>query len=200
MKKEAFLILLIIVAVALLLSFSRLFGTNTAEDARKFFAEDLQDSYPDADLRVINNVTKVGDGPDAYYSLTASVSSNLSTPCPERLEVEYYYPQRNFVKRAQKVVYGCKVCINTPKCVITYPEEAIIASHTYEGSQVVKDYLAQYPHAVPNATLLADLAGTPNVWEVDWTDPAAPRGLRVLISQRSNDIVGVQPLPAPAIQ
>ncbi|MFH1094783.1 MAG: hypothetical protein V1728_01035 [Candidatus Micrarchaeota archaeon] len=196
MKKEAFVVLLIIVALVLLLSFSRLFGTSSEDDARKFFAEDLQESYPDADLRAINNVTRIGEGPDAYYSLKASVSSNLTTPCPERLEVDYYYPQQNFVKRAQKIVYGCKVCLNTPKCVITYPEEAIIASHTYEGSQAVGEYLAQYPHAVPNATLLDDYAGTPNVWQVDWSDPATSRFLRVLISQADNKIIGVQALSA----
>ncbi len=194
MKKEAFVVLLIIVALVLLLSFSRLFGTSSEDDARKFFAEDLQESYPDADLRVINNVTRIGEGPDAYYSLKASVSSNLTTPCPERLEVDYYYPQQNFVKRAQKIVYGCKVCLNTPKCVITYPEEAIIASHTYEGSQQVRDYLSRYPHAVPNATLLDDLNGSPNVWQVEWTDPADPNGLAVLISQAQNKIIGIRPI------
>jgi len=192
MKKEVFLIILVIVAAFLLLSFSKMSGNGSEEDARKFFEEDLKENYPDADLREINNVTKIGEGPDAYYSLKASVSSNLSTPCPERIEVEYYYPERNFVKRTQKIVYGCKICMNNAGCVITYPEEAIIASHTYEGSESVRVYLAQYPQAKPKVELMPAYADIGYVWKIDWNGENTVRGLRVYISQAENRIIEVQ--------
>ncbi len=207
MKKEVLLILLIVAALLALVSFSRMFNTRTESDARKFFAEDLQESYPAADVREILDVTKLGEGPDAYYVLKARVSYNLTTPCPERLEVEYNYPSRNFVKRNDTIVYGCQVCLNRPRCVVSYPEEAIIASHTYTGGQSVRDYLSTYPAAKPMAGLLANYNDETNVWEVNWSDAAAPYGLSVHISQTSNQILDVEhlaqtPLPpasAPAL-
>jgi hypothetical protein len=192
MKKEVVLILLIIIAILALLSFSRAFNGKSEDDARKFFAEDMAESYPTADVREIMDVTKVGEGPDAYYALKARVSYNLSTPCPERIEVEYNYPARNFVKRNDSVVHGCQVCLNRPHCVVSYPEEAIIASHTYEGDQPVLSYLKSYPEAKPTARLLDTYQDERNVWEVTWSDASASYGLAVRISQTRNQIIDTQ--------
>ncbi|MDE1797800.1 MAG: hypothetical protein KGH63_00150 [Candidatus Micrarchaeota archaeon] len=195
MKKEVVLVGLILIAIFALVSFSQAFNARSADDARKFFAEDLADSYPTADVREIQDVTKIGDGPAAYYVLTARVTYNLSTPCPERLQVEYNYPARNFVKRNDTIVYGCQVCQGRPHCVISYPEEAIIASHTYNGSADVSAYLAQYPLAKPSAGLLASYNGESNVWEVNWTDPSAPTALSAHLSEANNSIIDVLTLP-----
>lgn len=198
MKKEVLLILLLLIATLAFLSFTRQFSSRSEEDARKFFLEDLQDSYPAADVRDIIDVLRVGEGPDSYYVLRARVSFNLTTPCPQRLEVEYNYPARSFVKRNDTLVRGCQVCLNRPHCVVSYPEEAVIASHTYNGSEKVGDYLARYPSAKPKARLLDNYDGERSVWQVDWSDPSAPGALSVLISQANNQIIAVQAQPKPS--
>lgn len=197
MKKEVLLIILLIVALLAFLSFSRLFTGRSEEDARKFFAEDLAENYPTADAREIIDVSKIGEGPTSYYALKARVSYNLSTPCPSRTEVEYNYPVQNFIKRTDPLVYGCQVCINRPRCVLTYEEEAIIASHSYNGTEAVNNYLHQHPDAKPKATLLDSYADERNVWQVDWTANGA-EGLRVYISQAQNQVIGTEIIAAPA--
>ncbi|MDE1798478.1 MAG: hypothetical protein KGH63_03665, partial [Candidatus Micrarchaeota archaeon] len=134
-------------------------------------------------------------GADAYYVLTAAVSYNLSTPCPERIEVEYDYPSRNFVKRNDTLVSGCQVCTGGPNCVISYPEEAIIASHTYNGSDQVTSYITTYPSATPTTTLLDTYNGQHNVWEVNWSAASAPNALSVHLSQAQNQIIDITTAP-----
>ena len=99
MRKEVVFILLLIVAIVALLSLSSRFNRGSEADARKFFAEDLASNYPEADAREILTSAQVGEGAGVYYLLKARVSYNLSTPCPSRWEVEYYYPPQSFVRR-----------------------------------------------------------------------------------------------------
>ncbi|MFH1306081.1 MAG: hypothetical protein ABIH83_00285 [Candidatus Micrarchaeota archaeon] len=192
MKKETILIFLVIVTVIALLYFSSLFNTTSEVDAKKFFMEDLEQSYPDADVREIIYINKVGEGSDAYYLLRARVSNYLSTPCPERIEVEYQYPARNFLKTDEKVVSGCQVCIdNRPNCHISYPEEAIIASHTYEGTEAVQQFLDNYPSAIPSASLLDEYDGGKNIWKIRWTSKTTNTSMDIFISQKDNEVVDV---------
>ena len=147
-------------------------------------------------MREILTSAQVGEGNDVYYLLKARVSYNLSTPCPSRLEVEYYYPPQSFVRRTPtQLVSGCTVCTGNPGCVISYMEEAIIASHTYTGSEQVRNFITGHPDAKPTAVLLPIWNDQLDVWQVDWQDNSS--GLSVFISQTPSRIVGIQPL-APA--
>jgi hypothetical protein len=199
MRKEVVFILLLLVAVVALLSLSSRFNKGGEADARKFFAEDMANNYPDADVREILTAAQVGEGASAYYLLKARVSYNLFTPCPSRREVEYYYPPQSFVRRTSvNLVSGCKVCNGNSQCVLSYMEEAIIASHTYAGSEEVKSYIESHPQAKPGARLLPVWNEQLDVWQVDWADnSSASAGLSVFISQTPSRIVGIQPL-APA--
>lgn len=193
MKSHTVLIILIIIAAIAVFSFTHVFNNSPEVDAKKFFEEDLQESYPNADIREILSVNKVGTGYSEYYILRARVSSQMDTPCPERIEVEYNYPSRNFVKTDEKIVYGCQVCIeNTQNCYVSYPEEAIIASHTYPQTQRISDYLSKYPNAFPQSALLPTFGDEKNVWEVQWDSDDAPYVITAYISQSSNEIVSIE--------
>ena len=195
MKSHTVLLILLIIAVLAVFSFTQLFNNSPEVDAKKFFEEDLQESYPYADVREVLSVNKVGAGSQDYYILKARVSSGLDTPCPERIEVEYNYPARNFVKSDEKIVYGCQVCVeNTQNCHILYPEEAIIASHTYLGAERVKEYISEYPSATPLVSLLPDFEGEKNVWQVVWDSTQSYYSITVYLSQNDNKVLSITTL------
>jgi hypothetical protein len=193
MKSHTLLIFLILIAGLALLYFFSLFGSTPQTDAKKFFMEDLETSYPDADIREVLSINKVGTGAEEYYILKARVSKNMDTPCPERIKVEYNYPARNFLKEDEKTVQGCQVCVkDSANCHISYPEEAIIASHTYNGTERVKGYIENYPSAYANAQLLENYGGEINVWEIEWFSKDSPYSLKAYISQKNNSIIGFE--------
>ncbi len=192
MKSHTLLIILVIIACFALFSFSQIFSKSSEADAKKFFEEDLAESYPYADLREIISVQKHDSSSGEYYILKASVSSGLSTACPERLEVEYHYPSRNFLKRDDKVVYGCKVCMDASQCHISYMEEAIIASHTYEGTEKVKSYIMKYSNAKPQVEFLSNYNSEKNVWYVKWDCEDSSYLMDVYLPQNGAKAISVQ--------
>ncbi|MCL6088994.1 MAG: hypothetical protein M1530_02410 [Candidatus Marsarchaeota archaeon] len=198
MRKEAVFILLLIIAVVAVLSLSNRFSQGTETDARKFFSEDLARTYPDADVREILSSVQVGEGSSAYYLLSARVSYNLSTSCPTRWEVAYYYPPQSFVaRRPQQLVGGCRVCGGASgTCVLSYAEEAIIASHTDPAASQVRDFLSLYPDAKPSVSLLPSWQSASNVWQVNWT--AGDYGLSVYLSQGEGRLLEIQSITPPA--
>jgi hypothetical protein len=200
MRKEVVFALLLIIAVIALLSFSNRFSQASEIDARKFFAEDLARNYPDADIREILSSVQVGEGPSAYYLLSARVSYNLSTPCPTRLEVEYYYPPQSFVARRPQVLVGnCQICGGSQQpCVLPYMEEAIIASHKNPEAKKVREFISLHPNAIPSVALLPEWNKIPSVWEVNWT--AQEQGLSVHILQANGQIVDISEIQVPQTQ
>ena len=193
MKSSTVLIILIAIAVIAVFLFSQLFNSSEEVDAKKFFEEDLEESYPYADVREILSINKIGSESGDYFVLKARVSSGLDTPCPERIEVEYNYPSRNFVKSDEKIVSGCSVCIEEEaNCYISYLEEAIIASHTYEGTARIKDYITKYENAFATATLLPNFEEEQNVWKVSWDAEDAHYSITVYISQKDNSVVSIK--------
>ncbi len=193
MRKEAVLILLLAVAVIALLSLSNRFSQTTDTDARKFFSEDLVRSYPNADAREILSSAQVGEGSSAYYLLKARVAYNLSTPCPTRLEVEYYYPPQSFVRRTPATLVGnCQVCSGASgTCVLSYVEEAIIASHAADPTGQVNTFIQNNPTATPHVKLLPSWQDESNVWQVDWTADNVT-GISVYLSQHTGRVVDLR--------
>jgi hypothetical protein len=190
MKSSSVLIFLVILAALALFFFVRSFTFATEQDALKFFKEDLDYNYPDADIKEIVSIQKTSDGSDSYV-LKAWVTKNFFTPCPEKIEVEYGYPSRNFIGSATKLVYGCVVCLEDKKnCHIIYPEEAIIASHTYPNTSKVKEFLENYPNAKPSVKLLEEFDGYKNVWFINWSTPE--NSLSVYINQADNSIIKIE--------
>ncbi len=196
MRREIVLLIALLLVLGGLLYFFKGFKQAANEDARKFFSEDLAEKYPGADVREILNVTQIGEGPDAYLKLKARVVKGGATPCPELIHVYYYYPPQNFIaEKPEEITKGCVVCAETATCVVAWPEEAIIASHTYAGGEQARDYIKQYPDAHPQVSLLGEYLGQQKVWEVSWDSPSADYRLNAHISEYGNKIIDVQAQP-----
>ncbi|MCX8194794.1 MAG: hypothetical protein N3G22_01660 [Candidatus Micrarchaeota archaeon] len=171
MKTSVLLVIMVLLAIAIgWLVFSKPPYPMTEEDARKFFLEDLSQRYPNADVReIIEIVPMVGSDGLSYYQLKARVTENIDSPCPERIHVYYDYPPKNFVAQPPEyITKGCRVCLNVDVCVIAYPEEAIIASHTYPGAEKLASFLKKYSDAKATVEYKENYGGYVGVWIVKW--------------------------------
>ena len=194
MKTGVLIVLLIIAALAIAaVIFSAAAKPMTPDDAQKFFLEDLKEKYPNADVREVTEILNVtaSDG-SSYYQLKARVTSGMGTPCPERLHVYYDYPPKNFVAQPPEyITSGCKVCINEAVCTLAFPEEAIIASHTYNGTEAVSDFIKQNADATANAQFMESLGNYTGVWKVAWGSPSSPVSYSVVLSKSQNKVLEV---------
>ena len=203
--KTGVLILLLVVATLVIgyVIFSKSAYPLTPEDAQKFFLEDLKEKYPNADVREVTEIFNVTaqDG-STYYQLKARVTTGMESPCPERLHVYYDYPPKNFVAQPPEyITSGCQICLNEPVCVIAFPEEAIIASHTYNGTQEVSNFILRNADATASAEFADNFAPYGAVWKVVWQSPSANDFYTVLVSKTGNKMLqishGADILPAP---
>ena len=191
MKTSVLLILLVAVALATAwFIFSKPAYPLTQEDAQKYFLEDLKDKYPNADVREVIEILPLtsSDG-SPYFQLKARVTSGTSSPCPERVHVYYDYPPKNFVAQPPEyITKGCKVCLNVDVCSIAFPEEAIIASHTYSGAEQV----AQFVRDNTDASAVASFDSSSGIWTVGWSSASSETGYAVALSKSENKILSVQ--------
>lgn len=194
MKKEVLLILLAVLAIAAaFIVFSKPNYPMTEEGAKKFFLEDLQNKYPNADVREIMEIipSTRTDG-SSYYQLKARVTTGMATPCPERMHVYYDYPPKSFVAQPPEyITRGCQVCINEPKCILAFPEEAIIASHTYNGTEKIDKFIHDNADAIATATPYESLGNYSSVWQVHWESAVSPYYFNVVLSKSENKVLEV---------
>ena len=190
MKTTILLVLLVAVALAVAwFVFSRPAYPLTQADAQKYFLEDLTSKYPNADVREITEILPLTaqDG-SPYFQLKARVTNGLLSPCPERINVYYDYPPKNFVSQPPEyITKGCQVCLNVNICTIAFPEEAIIASHTYNGTGAVQQFIG----ANSDATPAVSFDNTSSDWTVTWSSAANPVFYTVVVSKEQNNIVSV---------
>ena len=192
MKTTVLLILLVAVALAVAwFVFSKPSYPLTQEDAKKYFLEDLQGKYPGADVReVIEILPLTAQDGSPYFQLKARVTSGISSPCPERVHVYYDYPPKNFVAQPPEyITRGCKVCLNVDVCSIAFPEEAVIASHTYPGAEEV----AQFVRDNSDANAVASFDAAAGIWTVKWDSASSGAGYSVTLSKTENKILSVEP-------
>ena len=196
------MLIVILLAAALAVAFyifSKPTYPLTQDNAKAYFLEDLKEKYPTADVREVTEIINVtnSDG-SQYYQLKATVTIGLLTPCPERIEVLYDYPPKNFVAQPPEyITHGCKICLNAPTCTIAFPEEAIIASHTYPGSEQVAAFIQDNSDAIPEARFV-DTYGNANgnytgVWLVEWISQSTGKGYLVALSRGDNKVIEVAP-------
>jgi len=197
MKTGVLIVLLAIVAfAAIYMVFSKPSYPMTQEDAKKFFLEDLNGKYPNADVREVMEIAPAtaSDG-SPYFELQARVTSGLATPCPERMHIFYDYPPKNFVAQPPEyITRGCRVCIGVSQCIIAFPEEAIIASHTYNGTEDVAAFVKTNSDAKPAVSFLESYDGQQGVWKVAWSSSTNPSSYEVLISKPLNAVLSVKKL------
>jgi hypothetical protein len=136
-------------------------------DASKFVMEDLRIKYPDAEIAIINIKPLENSLGQRYFEVKAKVTEHANTSCPERSHIFYNYPSQNFVPQPPEIITSnCEVCTEGI-CTIAFPEEAIIASHTFSGTEAISWYLDTYDDAIPTVT-----QGEKS-WLVGWSSETA---------------------------
>ena len=172
-------ILVWIVVLVIIMAFVLLFvyvqsPKTTEENAEIYVLEDLKAEYgEDANFEIIsiNENPSIEEGKGKYFTIKARVTLYPDSSCPERIHLYYNYPEQGFVTQPPDyITKNCKICIDQPTCQLIFNEEAIIASHTIEGTENVKQYITQYPNA--KATVSAPTNGQDN-WLVEWDSEEA---------------------------
>jgi hypothetical protein len=185
--------ILALVAIFLLLIFPIGPEVVSGSDARAFVLEDLWSKYPNADnISILSMVEQAPNrtGMGKYYTIKARVTTGLISPCPERRHVYYNYPEQGFVKQPDEIItQDCMVCINAPVCILAFEEEAIIASHTYNGTEGIGKYINAYPDAVPAAEFRDEFEGDIDVWVVEWDSNSADYSYFVALSSGENRVL-----------
>ncbi len=187
-RKEIWLILVLVLAILAIVSFMPFFTANVEQaDAKKFVEEDLRAKFPDAETGIVSIVEKKDDKGQKYFEVKARIIKYADSACPERRHTYYSYPRQNFVTPPDEVIaYGCSACTDSSKqCVIAFPEEAVVASHTFIGTEAVAQLIRE------DAAASHTVKETPNSWIVDWNSSAVGYYYEVEIS-RSGAVLSVK--------
>ena len=162
-RREILLIIMLLVVIAVLVKIVEFFQVTSVEaDASKFVKEDLHSKYPTADIEIMSMVPK-----ENYLEVKTKMTLGLESPCPERRHIFYNYPAQNFVPQPDEIITSnCAVC-TAGLCTIAFPEEAIIASHTFPGTSDIKVYIFDNPNAIPIVKEMSDS------WIVTWNSQTA---------------------------
>jgi hypothetical protein len=169
-RKNILLLIVLILAIVSIVKIAEFFKTQVFEgDATKFVLEDLNSKYPGADIEIISIQRMTNEQGGNYFEIKTKVTKNQYTPCPERMHIFYNYPTQNFVPRQPEIITAnCRVCTDShSNCILVFPEEAIIASHTFAGTEAVAEYLKS------RADARAEITETDGGWTVRWDAPDA---------------------------
>lgn len=169
MRKELIFLIVLAIFVVLLAGAVKVFqNTSSQDDARRFVLSDLQQKYPAADTEILDIQEKSNSQNEKYFYIKARVTNAAATACPERIHVYYNYPEQNFAATPPEyITRSCSVCISGSSCVLAFPEEAVIASHTLPGSEPITTFLGAFGSAYP---LVQETASG---WKVTWDSPAS---------------------------
>ncbi len=184
LRRELLLIIMLLLVIALLASAVGFFKPNVeSADAAKFVLEDLAVKYPNADISILDTKPMLNSQGEKYFEVKARVTEGLYTPCPEREHIYYDYPVQNFVPQPPDVITrGCEVCTEGT-CILSFPEEAIIASHTFPGTEGVASFISAWS-ATP---AVRDLGSE---WLVKWDSASSPDYYSVSLG-KSGEVLNV---------
>jgi hypothetical protein len=162
-RREVLLILLLLLVIGVLIKAVEFFQVNVeASDASKFVLEDLQTKYPSANASIMTITAKYNENGVKYFEVKAKVIENPDSACPKRSHIFYNYPSQNFVPQPPDVITSsCTVC-TAGICTIAFPEEAVIASHTFSGTENVHSFILANSNASPSTSEGSDS------WSVKW--------------------------------
>ncbi len=177
-RKELTVLVVLVVLIILLVKVVEFFKVNVVEaDASKFVLEDLYSKYPGADIEILVIKEKLNEENAKYFEIKAKVTTGALTPCPERMHIYYNYPVQNFVPQPKEyITRNCQVCTEGT-CTLAFPEEAIIASHTFEGTEDVHRFVTEKESAYP---LVAE---NNNDWVVTWDSPVSAEYYVVIVGK-----------------
>ncbi len=193
-RNEKILIALFgLLILAAIIKFAGFFQKSaTAQDATNFVLDDLTAKYPNSEIEIMNIANKTNSAGSSYFEVKARVTSMQNTPCPERVHIFYNYPIQNFVPQTPEVITkDCRVCTDG-LCNIAFKEEAIIASHTLNGTTEVQNYLMQ------NTNSRSIVRESNESWAVDWLSNQSDYGYEVVI-HRAGTILNVVRIPSTQV-
>ena len=173
-RRELHLIAILLVVAALLILFTPFFRAPLDEEsASNFVLEDLRSKYPAADIEVMTVAEHTNDYGQTYFELKTKVTKNPDSPCPERVHIFYNYPEQNFVPQPEEIItQNCEACTEGI-CTIAFKEEAIIASHTFEGTEQIASFIKSHPDATPSVVEKEES------WSVVWHDEEEGYGIEI---------------------
>lgn len=162
LRDEFLLILFLLLSAAVVIAATEFIKPDVQEeDASQFVVDDLKNTYPGAEVGIISINEKENPEGEAYFEVKAKVVEDYDTPCPRRMHLYYNYPVQNFVPQSPDIITdNCEVCTEGI-CVLVFPEHAVIASHTFNGTEAVHDFIYTYD-AMPAVSEMKDS------WEVTW--------------------------------
>lgn len=182
-RKEIKLIAILAVIIIALVSLIDFIKKNVEQaDASKFVEEDLKINYPNADVAIMAVTDKINSEGKRYFEIKAKVTNDPDGICPERTHIYYNYPVQNFVPQTPDyITKNCEVC-KTGTCVLSFEEEAIIASHTLQGTERIREYISKFSEAHSSAKDSGD------GWVIRWNSVAAS-GMEIEIKLSKNGSV-----------
>ncbi len=186
-KRELWLIFILVIVIAILISFISFFNINVEQaDAKKFVQEDLRTKFPNADTEILSITEKKDEKDQKYFEVKARVTKYPNSACPERLHTYYNYPKQNFVNPPDEIITkNCVVCADPDKqCVLAFPEEAVIASHTFKGTEQVDNYIKGEASATPTVKQVS------NSWIIIWGSDVASSFYEIEIA-RNGTLISV---------
>ncbi len=189
---------LIAIVVSALMLFS--FGcinpkteTPSEDQVKQLILDDLRSNYPEADKISIVSAELQTDG---SWKVKGRVTSNYSTPCPERTHITYEYPKFGFVPNPpEQITSNCLACAGAKECKIAFEEQAIIASHTFPGANDVSKFVYNNDDAVASAGIydnyydVNENRAYENVWLVKWSSKTANSSYTLLLDKNTGGIL-----------
>jgi hypothetical protein len=189
-ERQTIIIVLVVIGIGVLWYAANKPSEVREYDARSFVQNDAQSKYPEADVAVISTNYSSGS-----WKMKVRATLNASSPCPTRIHLYYDYPAMQFATRPPEyITKNCQICLNVSECVILFPEEALIASHTFPGTDSVSSFLRTYPDAVGNAELRASYGKLTNVWVVEW-NAGAPAGMQTVVLDERGKVLDISFVP-----
>ena len=185
-QREITIIIVLFLFIVILVSAIDFYKRTVEQaDARNFIKEDLLSKYPGSDVEIIEAKEKQNDKGEKYFEIKSKVTQDPNSACPQRKHIYYNYPEQNFVPQPEeKITQNCNVCLVKP-CILAFPEEAIIASHTFKGTEEVAKYLLVYPTAAPTVSEEGDS------WVVVWNSPLAGEVYEIKLT-KSGTVISVK--------
>jgi len=179
-RRELLILVALIVVIVILVKVVEVRSNVIEADASKFVTEDLYAKYPASDIEIMTVREKHNDAGEKYYEVKARVTKDYNTPCPMRMHIYYNYPVQNFVPQpTEYITRNCEVCTEGT-CTITFPEEAVIASHMLAGTSDVEKFIDDFEVAYPTVTEEEDS------WRVVWDSPVSTYHYSVMLDKNGN--------------
>jgi hypothetical protein len=187
-ERNLIIIILVVIGIAALWYAANKPASTSEYDARKFVINDAQSQYPEAEIAVEGLNFSQGS-----WKMKVRVTLNQSMQCPTRIHLYYDYPAMQFATRPPEyITKNCRICLNVPECLIVFPEEALIASHTLPGTDTVTRFLSYYPNSVGVAQFERAMESGINTWTVTWDSKDPQGGKRGIVLDEYGKVIEVK--------